>query len=97
MTYTGFTLNLTTLATVAGVWVLRRNEPQLPRPYRTWGYPVTPLFFVVASAWTLAFVLAERPAASLAGLATLLLGSGIYALDRRGRSGRPGPGLDRQR
>jgi basic amino acid/polyamine antiporter, APA family len=83
MTYTGFTLNLATLATVLGVWVLRRREPQLPRPYRTWGYPATPLFFVVASTWTLAFVLTERPAASLAGLATLLLGSGVYALDRR--------------
>ena len=86
MTYAGFTLNLASLAAVVGVWVLRCREPGLPRPYRTWGYPVTPLFFVVASLWTLGFVLAERPAASLAGLATLALGAAIYRWDRRGRA-----------
>ncbi len=86
MTYAGFTLNLASLAAVVGVWVLRRREPGLARPYRTWGYPVTPLFFVVASLWTLGFVLAERPAASLAGLGTLALGAAIYRWDRRGRA-----------
>jgi APA family basic amino acid/polyamine antiporter len=86
MTYAGFTLNLASLAAVVGVWVLRRREPGLARPYRTWGYPLTPLFFVVASLWTLGFVLAERPAASLAGLATLALGAAIYRWDRRGRA-----------
>ena len=86
MTYAGFTLNLASLAAVVGVWVLRRREPGLARPYRTWGYPLTPLFFVVASLWTLGFVLAERPAASLAGLATLALGAAIYRWDRKARA-----------
>jgi APA family basic amino acid/polyamine antiporter len=85
MTYAGFTLNLASLAAVVGVWVLRRREPELARPYRAWGYPWTLLFFVVASVWTLGFVLAERPVASLAGLGTLLLGAVIYWLDRRWR------------
>jgi APA family basic amino acid/polyamine antiporter len=85
MAYAGFTLNLATLATVVGVWVLRRREPAMPRPYRTWGYPATPIFFVAASIWTLTFVLEERPVASLAGLATLALGAAIYGWDRRGR------------
>ena len=89
MTYAGFTLNLSTLATVVGVWMLRRREPALARPYRTWGYPWTPIFFVAASVWTLAFVLAERPAASLAGLGTLLLGGAIYAWDRRRQAAGP--------
>jgi APA family basic amino acid/polyamine antiporter len=87
MTYAGFTLNLATLAAVVGVWLLRRREPALARPYRTWGYPYTPIFFVAASLWTLVFVLAERPAASLAGLATLALGAALYRWDRRGRPG----------
>lgn len=86
MTYAGFTLNLASLAAVVGVWVLRRREPGLARPYRAWGYPLTPLFFVVASLWTLGFVLAERPAASLAGLATLALGALLYRWDRRRRA-----------
>jgi len=34
---------------VAAVFVLRRTRPDLPRPYRTWGYPVVPILFLVAS------------------------------------------------
>jgi hypothetical protein len=91
MTYAGFTLNLASLATVLAVFRLRRREPGLPRPYRTWGYPVTPIFFVLASLWTLGFVLAERPVASLAGLATLALGAALWWWDQRaGRSGAGG-------
>ena len=37
--YAGFTLNLITALTVAGVFVLRHREPEIERPYRTWGYP----------------------------------------------------------
>jgi APA family basic amino acid/polyamine antiporter len=83
MAYTGFTLNLTSLLTVAGLFVLRRREPALPRPYRTWGYPVTPLVYVLLSCWTLAFVLAERPRESLLGLATVLAGVPVWAALRR--------------
>jgi len=35
--------------TVAGVIILRRKRPDLPRPYKTWGYPVTPLLFIFSS------------------------------------------------
>ena len=34
---------------VAGVFVLRRKRPDLPRPYRVWGYPTVPLLFLAAS------------------------------------------------
>jgi basic amino acid/polyamine antiporter, APA family len=34
---------------VGAVFMLRRTRPELPRPYRTWGYPVVPLLFLVAS------------------------------------------------
>src|SRR5205814_1944358 len=39
--YASFTLMLLTTLTVAGVYVLRWRQPDLPRPYKTWGYPVT--------------------------------------------------------
>ena len=53
LAYSGFTMNLFALLVVLGVFVLRRREPNLPRPYKTWGYPVTP-----ALAWAskMAFV-----------------------------------------
>lgn len=80
--YAGFTLNLITALTVSGVFVLRRSEPNIERPYRTWGYPWTPIIFLVLSAWSLGFMLVSRPSESLAGLATLMLGLVIYAIDR---------------
>lgn len=83
MTYAGFTLNLMTFLAVLGVFVLRRREPGATAAYRTWGYPVVPIFFLAASVWTLGFVLAERPAASVAGLFTLLVGVAVYWWDSR--------------
>jgi APA family basic amino acid/polyamine antiporter len=82
MAYAGFTLNLMSLLAVVGLFVLRRREPALPRPYRAWGYPVTPLVYVLLSGWTLAFVLAERPRESLLGLATVLAGVPAWAAVR---------------
>jgi len=79
--YAGFTLNLITALTVAGVFVLRRREPEIERPYRTWGYPWPPIIFLVLSAWSLSFMLVTQPRESLAGLATLMLGLVIYAID----------------
>ncbi len=78
MAYTGFTLTLTSLLAVVGLLVLRVREPALPRPYRAWGYPVTPLVYVAVSLWTLGFVLAERPRESLLGLATVLAGVPVW-------------------
>ena len=47
--YAGFTLNLITALTVTGIFVLRRREPRIERPYRTWGYPWPPIIFLVLS------------------------------------------------
>lgn len=87
MAYAGFTLVLSSALAVAGVFALRWREPALPRPYRTWGYPVTPALYLLVSGWTLAFVLAERPAESLLGLATVLAGAPVWWLARRRRAG----------
>ncbi|HEY0777664.1 MAG TPA: amino acid permease [Gemmatirosa sp.] len=90
MAYTGFTLTLTSTLAVVALFVLRVREPALPRPYRAWGYPVTPLVYVALSLWTLGFVLAERPRESLLGLATVLAGvPAWFAL--RGRASAPAP------
>ena len=47
--------------TVAGVYVLRRKRPDLPRPYRTWGYPLVPALFLLASLGMLANSLVTDP------------------------------------
>lgn len=61
--------------TVAGVIILRRTHPELERPYRMWGYPVTPVLFIVITVWFLVNMLVTRPIPSLAGL--LLTASGV--------------------
>ena len=76
LTYAGFTLTLFTFLAVIGVIVLRRREPELPRPYRVWAYPWTPLFFAGFSLWTLLVVIRDRPMEAVGGAVTL----GIAAL-----------------
>jgi APA family basic amino acid/polyamine antiporter len=80
--YVQFSLMLSSTLTVLGVIVLRWRRPDLPRPYRTWGYPVTPLIFLAVSGWMLWHLL-EDPStreASLWGLATAALGLLVYFL-----------------
>ncbi len=83
LVYIQFTLIASSLLTVLGVFYLRRTEPDLPRPYKTWGYPVTPLLFVAISVVTMGHTLFTRPWESLAGLVTVLAGLPIYWLSPR--------------
>lgn len=83
ITYIGFILSLSTFLTVLGVFVLRWKNPGLARPYRTWGYPFTPIIFLLVTGWMLVFVLRDKPVESLAGLATVLAGLVFYLIDRK--------------
>jgi APA family basic amino acid/polyamine antiporter len=83
LVYAGFVLNLFTFLTVLGLFILRWRQPDLVRPYRAWGYPITPLVFLGLSGWTLAFILSEKPIESLYGLATLAVGVFVYFLTTR--------------
>jgi len=67
----------------AGVFVLRRREPETPRPYRTWGYPWTPIGFVVCSIVLLVNSLVEQPIQSGFGLLIILSGLLFYPLFRK--------------
>ncbi len=78
VTYTEFVLILSSFLTVAGVIVLRRRTPRPDWPYRTWGYPVTPLIFLAMSLFIMVFVLAERPVECLWGLATVAVGAVLW-------------------
>jgi APA family basic amino acid/polyamine antiporter len=89
--YVQFSLTLCSTLTVLGVFVLRRRQPKLPRPYRTWGYPVTPVIFLAISLWMLEHLLADSStrAPSLWGLATMALGLIVYFLSPKTRRPRP--------
>ena len=71
---------------IAAVIVLRRTCPDLPRPYRMWGYPVTPVVFLLIALWFLVNMLITRPLASFAGMGLMLTGVPAYLLWRRWNS-----------
>jgi APA family basic amino acid/polyamine antiporter len=81
--FIGFTLALFAALTVLGVIVLRLRAPGLARPYRTWGYPLTPLAFVVLMSWLIVHAFVERPIVALAGLTVLAGGTLLYWPVRR--------------
>jgi APA family basic amino acid/polyamine antiporter len=63
---------------VAGVMILRRKYPTMERPYKMWGYPVTPVIFVAVAAWFVANTLVNRPGPSLIGLGMIASGVPAY-------------------
>ena len=68
---------------VAAVFVLRRRRPELPRPYRVWGYPFVPAVFLVASAGMVANALVTDPVNTGVTLLIIAMGLPVYWL--RGR------------
>ena len=62
----------------AAVFVFRRREPDTPRPYRTWGYPVVPALFVLVTIYLIGFTIKNAPLQSLFGLLIIALGLPVY-------------------
>jgi basic amino acid/polyamine antiporter, APA family len=88
--YSMFALWLSYGLMVAGVIVLRRKQPHLPRPYRMWGYPVTPVLFLAITGWFLVNMLLTRPVPSLAGLLLIATGVPVYFVWTRRAAEIPG-------
>jgi APA family basic amino acid/polyamine antiporter len=76
--YTGFAVVLFSGVAVFAVFVLRRREPDAPRPFRALGYPVAPGVFVLASAAMVGNEIWSRPGPALAGLAVIGAGIPLY-------------------
>ncbi|MBV9968950.1 MAG: amino acid permease [Xanthobacteraceae bacterium] len=75
-----FSLTFCSFFTVLGVIKMRITHPNMPRPYRAWGYPVTPVVFLTVMLWMMYYLVVNRPVQSLAGFAMMLSGVAIYAL-----------------
>ncbi len=92
LVYIELLLLLSALLTVAGVFWLRVREPDLERPIKAWGYPVTPLVFIGVSVWMIVYVAMEKPVEAGWGAVTLGGGLILYAIARGGRSPAGGSG-----
>jgi len=90
LTFTSFASLLFNVLTVAGLFVLRKKRPDLPRPYRVAAYPLVPLLFLVAAVFFLIFIAVGDPRNSGFGLLMIVSGVPLYGYWR-------GRGLNRSR
>lgn len=70
-------------AQTVGVIVLRRREPNMPRPYRTWGYPIVPVIFILGAAALTVNSWMQRPLRSTIGLGVMVVGLFFYTRWRK--------------
>ena len=62
----------------ASVFIFRKREPNVARPYRTWGYPVVPAVFVLVTIYLIGFTLYNAPLLSFIGLLIIAAGLPVY-------------------
>jgi APA family basic amino acid/polyamine antiporter len=89
LTYTTFAAVLFGALTVAGVFRLRATQPDRPRPYRCWGYPVTPALYLLIAVPFLLYVILGEPLPTGAGLLLILTGVPFYFWLNSGRPTAP--------
>ncbi len=76
--YTGFSVILFSSVAVAGLFVLRRREPNVRRPFSALGYPVAPAIFVLVGMAIVINAIMSDPGPSLAGVGIILGGVPLY-------------------
>jgi APA family basic amino acid/polyamine antiporter len=81
--YSGTVLMIFNALAVGALLILRRQEPTLPRPYRTPLYPFVPAFYLLVSTVIVGVALYERPVEGGLGIATVLAGTPLYLLWQR--------------
>ena len=94
--YSSVGLALFSMLTVSSVYALRWRRPDLPRPFSTPGYPVTPAIFLAATGLIVWAIFSERPRVSIYSLLSILAGVPVYylwaAFKGRGEGGDRAPG-----
>ena len=71
------------ILTIAGVFRLRRTRPDLPRPYKAFGYPVVPALYIGTAVAILLVLAIYRPATTWPGFVIVLIGVPVYLLFER--------------
>ncbi len=78
LTYTTFASLLFSALTAAAVFVLRRHEPESPRPYRAFGHPFSSGLFIAVALFFVVYIVKGDPKSALYGLCLVLCGVPIY-------------------
>ena len=83
LVFAGFTLALNSFATVLAIFVLRKMQPEIKRPYKTFAFPFPPLIYLVLTGWTLYFVLINRPVEVLFSFMIIASGGILYLISSK--------------
>ena len=75
------------ILTIAGLFVLRRTQPDAARPYRAFGYPVLPALYIAMAAWICVVLLRYKPQYTWPGLILVVLGVPVYLVWKRQATG----------
>ena len=78
--YAIFALTLFYILVAGSIFLFRKRLPDAERPYRTWGYPVVPVVFLIVSSWVIVMTILSSPRQSAIGLGLILLGLPVYWL-----------------
>ena len=89
MTYSTVVISVFFTMAVFGVMILRRTQPDQPRPYRAWGYPATPLIFGLTMIGFITDVCVKQPVEAMFGFGFLAIGVPLYWLSQS--THRPAP------
>lgn len=81
--YTMFIAWAVHAATMLGLILLRYRRPDIPRPYKVWGYPIVPALFCAFALWLLVNTWVAKPWSSLMGALILAAGVPIYYVWRK--------------
>lgn len=83
LTYTAFASLLFNVLTIFGLFVLRKKAPDLHRPYKTWGFPLVPILYILVALFFIIYILVGDIRNSGMGLLIILLGVPVYYLTRK--------------
>jgi basic amino acid/polyamine antiporter, APA family len=76
--YVIFAVLIFYILTIFSLFVLRRTQPDTPRPYKAIGYPVLPALYIMMAAWVSVVLLRYKPQYTWPGLLLVLLGVPVY-------------------
>jgi basic amino acid/polyamine antiporter, APA family len=83
--YVIFAVLIFYILTIAGIFRLRKTRPDAERPYRAFGYPVLPIFYILFAAAMCVDLLILKPRYTWPGMIIVLVGIPVYYFWKRSR------------
>ncbi len=71
------------IVTIFGIFILRKKEPDVERPYKAWGYPIVPVLYILITSLICIDLLIYKPNSAGLGLLIVLLGVPIYFINKK--------------